>query len=66
METKLYKISDEYYHKVATAKKELCDAIEEAKLPLPVIADILKQVTAYEIPSEYKTTLYRTGEEVVK
>lgn len=66
METKLHKISDEYYNQIKEAKKELCIAIDEAKLPLPVIAELLKQVSEYEIPSEYKKTLYRTGEDVVK
>ena len=66
METKLHKISDDYYAQVKEAKAELCKAIDEAKLPLPVIADLLKQVSEYEIPSEYKKTLSRTGEEVVK
>ena len=66
METKLHKISDEYYNQIKEAKKELYIAIDEAKLPLPVIADLLKQVSEYEIPSEYKKTLSRTGEDVVK
>ena len=66
METKLHKISDEYYNQIKEAKNDLCIAIDEAKLPLPVIADLLKQVSEYEIPSEYKKILSRTGEDVVK